>query len=84
MVISDLVRVNKGKLRAFFTVEWPNKLRIRDCKLLEGEDGNLYALMPSKQYADRGGHQRWSPVVEILDIKTLNKISEAARKVYAE
>jgi DNA-binding cell septation regulator SpoVG len=61
MKITNLTIAKSGKLRAFFSVEWPDKMVIRDCKLIESDNGELFAAMPSRQYEDKNG-QRSGPI----------------------
>lgn len=72
-----------GKIKAFFTLEIPDKLVIRDCKLIQSDSGELFAAMPSRQYTDKkDGKQKWAGVVQILDNSLLDKITALARKEY--
>jgi DNA-binding cell septation regulator SpoVG len=72
-----------GKVKAFFSLEWPEKMVIRDCKLIEGNNGELFAVMPSRQYTDKKtGDQKWTSIVQILDDALLEKISVLARQEY--
>lgn len=70
-----------GKLKAFFAVEWPDKLVIRDCKLIESDKGELWAAMPSRQY-EHNGEKKWTSIVQILDQAILDKITMLARQAY--
>ena len=69
-----------GKLKAFFSVDLGTKLVIRDCKLVEGENG-LFVGMPSRQY-EHNGQTKWSNIVQILDKSLLEEIQDAAIKEY--
>jgi DNA-binding cell septation regulator SpoVG len=74
-----------GKVKAFFSLEWPDKMVIRDCKLIEGNNGELFAAMPSRQYTDKkDGKEKWTSIVQILDDALLNKITALARSTYDE
>ena len=83
MEIINLFKVNNGgKLKATFTVETP-KLSIRDFKLVEGENGELWAAPPSRTYQDRKtGQTKWVNIVSITDVDLLNQISLKARAIY--
>lgn len=83
MKIKYLTKITKpGKLRAFFTVEWPNHLIIRDCKLIQNDDGSMFAGFPSRKYTDKDGKDKWTNIVEILDAGLRNKIGELAFQEY--
>lgn len=82
MEIVNLTKNTKGgAVKAFFSVEWPDKLIIRDCKLVESKKGELFAAMPSRQY-EHNGEKKWTSIVEIYDEKVLDKITAAARQAY--
>ena len=81
MIIRDMRKVNHGKLRAFFVVEWPDKLAVRDFKLIEGNDGQLFSAAPSREY-EKDGQKKYAPVVEVLDAGLREKITAAARSEY--
>lgn len=83
MKIKHLTKLTKpGKLRAFFTVEWPNHLIIRDCKLIQNDDGSMFAGFPSRKYTDRDGNEKWTNIIEVLDAKLRAKIGELALQEY--
>ena len=80
--ITNLRKVNQGKLRAFFSVTWPDKMTVNDMKLMEGNDGQLWAATPSREYVNKDGEKKWAPVVKIIDTALAQRISEAARQAY--
>ena len=83
MVIKHMTKLtNPGKLRAFFTVEIPNKLIIRDCKLIQNDDGSMFAGFPSRKYTDKDGTEKWTNIIEILDADLRSKIGKLAREEY--
>jgi DNA-binding cell septation regulator SpoVG len=84
MKISSLYpNKTNGKVKAFFSLEWPDKMVIRDCKLIEGNTGELFAAMPSRQYTDKKtGQEKWTSIVQILDEVLLDKITVLARQEY--
>jgi len=83
MVIKHMTKLtNPGKLRAFFTVEIPNKLIIRDCKLIQNDDGSMFAGFPSRKYTDKDGKEKWTNIIEILDADLRSKIGKLAREEY--
>ena len=83
MVIKHMTKLTKpGKVRAFFTVEIPEKMVIRDCKLVQNDDGSFFAGFPSRKYTDRDGNEKWTNIIEILDAGLKAKIGELARKEY--
>lgn len=84
MIANMFLNKTDGKVKAFFSLEWPDKMVIRDCKLIEGNNGELFAAMPSRQYTDKKtGDQKWTSIVQILDDALLEKISVLAREEYA-
>ena len=83
MEIKYLTKLTKpGKIRAFFTVEFPDKMIIRDCKLIQNEDGSFFVGLPSRKYTDRDGKEKWTNIVEILDADLKTRISEMAKQEY--
>ena len=81
MNVSNLKKTNNtGKLRAFFDLETP-KMIIRGMKLMEGQDGNLWAATPSRQY-EKDGEKKYAPIVEITDPDLRSKITSLARTAY--
>lgn len=82
MKITNMQKSTKGgKLKAFFAVEWPDKMIIRDCKLFENDKGELFAKMPDRQY-EKDGVKKWTSIVQILDQAILDKITALARQAY--
>lgn len=82
MQIVNLIKNPKGgKVKAFFAVEWLDKMIIRDCKLIENENGEMFAAMPSRQYEHKG-EKKWSSIVQIFDQNLLDKITAAAKAEY--
>lgn len=82
MKINNMRKLTKpGKLRAFFDVEWPDKMTICGMKLMQGDDGGLWAATPSREY-EKDGQKKWAPIVLIHDPALRNKISELARIEY--
>lgn len=83
MEIKHMTKLTKpGKIRAFFSVEIPNKMVIRDCKLVQNDDGSFFAGFPSRKYTDKDGNEKWTNIIEILDKDLKAKIGELARKEY--
>jgi DNA-binding cell septation regulator SpoVG len=83
MIIKHMTKLTKpGKIRAFFTVEIPKKLIIRDCKLIQNDDGSMFAGFPSRKYTDKDGNEKWTNIVEILDANLKVKIAELAKNEY--
>lgn len=81
MEISNMRKVNYGKLRAFFRVTWPGKMEVNDFKLIEGNNGELFCRPPDRQY-EKDGEKKWAPIVSILDENLRQKITDAARAEY--
>lgn len=83
MQIKHMTKLTKpGKIRAFFSVEIPNKMIIRDCKLVQNDDGSFFAGFPSRKYTDKEGKEKWTNIIEILDPDLKAKIGDLARKEY--
>ena len=82
MEIKNLRKIDKGTLKAFFTLS-TDTLEINDVKLMEGRDGQLYAAMPQKEYMSNG-QKKWSNIVYIKSRDLLDKIGELARKEYGQ
>jgi|WetSurMetagenome_2_1015567.scaffolds.fasta_scaffold344291_2 DNA-binding cell septation regulator SpoVG len=80
MEIKNLRKIDKGVLKAFFTLS-TDHLEINDVKLCEGRDGKLYAAMPQKEYLSNG-QKKWSNIVYIKSRDLLDKIGELARQEY--
>lgn len=81
MQIKNMRKIsNGGKTVAFFSVEWPGKMTINDCKLIEGRNG-LFAGMPSRKYTDKQGQEKYQSIVYV-EQDLLNKISLAAQAEY--
>lgn len=72
---------NGGKIKAFFSVDL-GPLTIRDVKLIEGNDGGLWAAMPSKEYTNKQGEKKWAGVVQVTNQALMDKISELGCKAY--
>ena len=83
MIIKNLHRLNgDSKVKAFFSVEWPGKLTINDCKLVEGKNG-IFAAMPSREYVDKKTNEKKYQSIVYVEQELLNKISQAARQAYS-
>lgn len=82
MEIKNMRKIDKGNLKAFFTLDTPT-LEINDCKLMVGRDGQLYAAMPQSEYQSQG-QRKWKNVVYIKNRDLLDKISNLAREEYSK
>lgn len=81
MIIKNLRKFsNGGKVVAFFSVEWPGKMTVNDCKLVAGQHG-LFAGMPSREYTDKQGQKKYQSIVYV-EQDLLNRISKAAEAEY--
>jgi hypothetical protein len=80
MMAKNMRKVDKGNLKAFFTLDTPS-LEINDCKLMEGRDSQLYAAMPQIEYQSNG-QRKWKNIVYIKDKTLLDRISAVAREEY--
>ena len=70
---------NCGKTVAFFSVEWPGKMTINDCKLIEGKNG-LFAGMPQKEFT-LDGQKKYKNIVK-LEKESQKTINTAAIEEY--
>lgn len=83
MQIKHMTKLAKpGKIRAFFSVEIPNQMIIRDCKLIQNDDGNFFAGFPSRKYTDKEGKEKWTNIIEILDPNLKARIGDMALEKY--
>jgi DNA-binding cell septation regulator SpoVG len=80
MEIKQMRKVDLGKTKAFFSVEFPGNLTINDCKLIEGKNG-LFAGMPSRKYTARDGTEKYQSIVYV-EQGLLHKITVAAELEY--
>src|SRR5208337_4846385 len=83
MEIKNMNKVNSdGKVKAFFTLRTP-KMDINDMKLIEGKDGQLYSMTPSREYLDKKSQtKKYQSIVYITDETLRNQITELARQEY--
>lgn len=83
MRIVSLYKIPKptGRIKAEFCIDF-GIILIRGCKLIEGDRGQLWAAMPSKEYTDKQGKRKFAGVVEITDTKIMDVITNAAREVF--
>ena len=83
MNIKNLRRVdNFGKVKAFFSVEWPGQMTINDMKLVEGRNG-LFCSAPSKEYVDKKTNEKKYQSIVYFEQDLLDKISKAAAAAYS-
>jgi stage V sporulation protein G len=83
MIIKGMYLLNgDNKTKAFFSVEWPGKMTINDCKLVEGKNG-LFAAMPSREYLDKKSGQKKYQSIVYVEQDLLNKISITAQEEYS-
>lgn len=89
MKVINLRKANSGKLRAWFDVEFTRKdgqgqeqtiLIARDFKLVESNSG-LWPAGPSQSY-QQGGQTKYKAIVEITDLKLLDRIGKEATAIY--
>ena len=71
-----------SKVKAFFSVEWPGKMTINDCKLVEGKNG-IFAAMPSREYVDKKTNEKKYQSIVYVEQDLLDKISRAAKDAYS-
>lgn len=81
MNIKFMRKVNSGsKVKAFFTLDTP-KVDYNDFKLVEGKDGQLYAMSPSTEYEHKGV-KKFKSFVYIKDEGLRDRITQLAREEY--
>jgi len=81
MEIKGMRKINgESKIKAFFSVEFPGKLTINDCKMVEGKNG-IFVAMPSREYTNKQGEKKWQNIVYV-EQELLNKINVAAELEY--
>jgi DNA-binding cell septation regulator SpoVG len=82
MKIKNMRKISgDSKVKAFFSVEWPGKMTINDCKLVEGRNG-LFAAMPSREYVDKKTNKKIYQSIVYVEQDLLDKISRAAATSY--
>jgi DNA-binding cell septation regulator SpoVG len=82
VIIKNMRKLNgDSKVVAFFSVEWPGKMEINDCKLVAGQHG-LFAGMPSREYIDKQTNQKKYQSIVYLEQDLLNRVSQAAEAEY--
>jgi DNA-binding cell septation regulator SpoVG len=72
-----------GNLRGFATVNIAGKVRISDCRIIHSPGKDPWVSMPSRAY-DKDGQRKWAPIVEIVDKKLKDEISQAVLSEYAK
>ena len=82
MRIINLWKISKapGRIKATFSIDF-GILIIRDCKLIEGDRGELWAAMPNRTYTENGV-KKFAGIVQIKETKIMDVITNAARDVY--
>lgn len=81
MEIKNLRRIDKGSLKAFFTLS-TELVDYNDWSLKEGRDGNLYADTPAREYVTSKGEKKWSKIVYIKDATLRDRITDLAKQAY--
>lgn len=66
MFISEFKPYTKNTLRAFFTLNLPSGIIIRDCMLHESH-GKRWIGLPAKPFEKPDGTRSWIPVVDIKE-----------------
>lgn len=62
----DKMRViNKGNLKAFFSVLIAKKMWIHGCRLVQQPGQQPWASLPQNEYTDKEGKKKYSAVVEL-------------------
>jgi stage V sporulation protein G len=83
MIIKGMRLLNgDSKVKAFFSISWPGKMDVNDCKLVEGRNG-LFAAMPSREYLDKKTGQKKYQAIVYVEQDFLEKISAAAQEEYS-
>jgi DNA-binding cell septation regulator SpoVG len=69
-----------GRIKATFSIDF-GIILVRDCKLIENGNGQLWAAMPNRSYMENG-QKKFAGIVQIKDTKIMDVITNAAREVY--
>ena len=72
--------MEKGKLKAFFTLKLSSGMEIRDLKLIDGPNGEFVGF-PSREFTDKEGVKKYTNIVHIPDRERNNVFQEAVMKV---
>jgi DNA-binding cell septation regulator SpoVG len=82
MKIVNLYKIpnTPGRIKATFSIDF-GILLIRDCKLISGQDGDLWAAMPNRSYMENG-QKKFAGIVQIKDTKIMDVITNAARELF--
>ena len=70
------------KTKAFFSLRTKNFL-IHGCRLVLADTGRLIAMMPYREYRERGV-MKFEPVIEALDVDYLEAVTALAVEAYQE
>lgn len=68
------------KTKAFFNLRTKNFL-IRDCRLVLADTGRLIAMMPYKEFRERGV-MKFETIIEALDVDYLEAVTAQAVEVF--
>lgn len=80
MNIKDMkLATGHGKTVAYFELEFPGNMVVRECKLIEGKNG-LFAGMFQKEYIE-AGKTKYKNIVK-LDKPQQDKVNAAAIEAY--
>ena len=82
MKILFMRKVNNGRIKADFSVEWEDRLIIHHCVLMENHQGKLFIKFPWRVYTARG-QKIHETIVEVKQ-ELLMKISELALHEYEQ
>lgn len=75
------VKDGQSKVKAYFSIDTKN-FTINNVKLIQGDNGGLFAAMPSREYVNKKGEKKYQPIIWIKDLDYINAITEEAVKVY--
>jgi len=74
--------INKGKVKAVFDIETP-KLTICDCRLMVGNDGQLWAATPTQEFINKAGEKKYRRLI-ILSEDLQKRITDLARETLSQ
>lgn len=66
-VVDGFRHINKGTLKAFFSVQIAGKVIIHDCRIVQQEGQKPWASLPQSEYTNKDGKKVYRPIVELPD-----------------
>jgi DNA-binding cell septation regulator SpoVG len=75
--------VDAGKIKAFVNVEY-GVVVMKDFKIIQNDDGELWVAPPSRSYKDSEGAQRWTDTIWIPDLRAKKAFQAEVLHQYQE